>query len=381
MIKEKEGVRIYIEDDYINKAQVVGDLEEGKKVIIISNQEDVLSFYGAILENYGQYNLYLEEDISIVNDEYINEIYEVDMTKEDVVQYVGTPLTELVSQTIDSLTLDDKQKRIMGLIKELLKGNNDYKVKAEIDAKDKRIDQLMKDNKLLSEEITLYKTKEDKDRENSNRLTVVNTINIDNTRNQDVHIMYIKELERVKYINTMLVQYQKTLEKQYKKRTKIIIFDETIKWKYQDILSISSIEEYKANTVQNKKIPVMVVNAVYPIVITDALNGDWDELIIYDRIAGQDIVKGKRVSKFVVIATKPEYESYKNSVDKKDDEKTTYIYDKDVGKTDGIIINKIKEDFTKDSKKYIIYNNMLNGGDDKRMIFNILNEKNLILNN
>ena len=381
MIKEKEGVRIYIEDDYINKAQVVGDLEEGKKVIIISNQEDVLSFYGAILENYGQYNLYLEEDISIVNDEYINEIYEVDMTKEDVVQYVGTPLTELVSQTIDSLTLDDKQKRIMGLIKELLKGNNDYKVKAEIDAKDKRIEQLMKDNKLLSEEITLYKTKEDKDKENSNRLTVVNTINIDNTRNQDVHIMYIKELERVKYINTMLVQYQKTLEKQYKKRTKIIIFDETIKWKYQDILSITSIEEYKANTVQNKKIPVMVVNAVYPIVITDALNGDWDELIIYDRISGQDIVKGKRVSKFVVIATKPEYESYKNSVDKKDDEKTTYIYDKDVGKTDGIIINKIKEDFSKDSKKYIIYNNMLNGGDDKRMIFKILNEKNLILNN
>ena len=381
MIREKEGVRIYIEDDYVNKAQVVGDLEEGKKVIIISNQEDVLSFYGAILENYGQYNLYLEEDISIVNDEYINEIYEVDMTKEDVVQYVGTPLTELVSQTIDSLTLDDKQKRIMGLIKELLKGNNDYKVKAEIDAKDKRIEQLMKDNKLLSEEITLYKTKEDKDRENSNRLTVVNTINIDNTRNQDVHIMYIKELERVKYVNTMLVQYQKTLEKQYKKRTKILIFDETIKWKYQDILSITSIEEYKANTVQNKKIPVMVVNAVYPIVVTDALNGDWDELIIYDRISGQDIVKGKRVSKFVVIATKPEYESYKNSVDKKDDEKTTYIYDKDVGKTDGIIINKIKEDFTKDSKKYIIYNNMLNGGDDKRMIFNILNEKNLILNN
>lgn len=381
MIREKEGVRIYIEDDYVNKAQVVGDLEEGKKVIIISNQEDVLSFYGAILENYGQYNLYLEEDISIVNDEYINEIYEVDMTKEDVVQYVGTPLTELVSQTIDSLTLDDKQKRIMGLIKELLKGNNDYKVKAEIDAKDKRIEQLMKDNKLLSEEITLYKTKEDKDKENSNRLTVVNTINIDNTRNQDVHIMYIKELERVKYINTMLVQYQKTLEKQYKKRTKIIIFDETIKWKYQDILSITSIEEYKANTVQNKKIPVMVVNAVYPIVITDALNGDWDELIIYDRISGQDIVKGKRVSKFVVIATKPEYESYKNSVDKKDDEKTTYIYDKDVGKTDGIIINKIKEDFSKDSKKYIIYNNMLNGGDDKRMIFKILNEKNLILNN
>ena len=381
MIREKEGVRIYIEDDYVNKAQVVGDLEEGKKVIIISNQEDVLSFYGAILENYGQYNLYLEEDISIVNDEYINEIYEVDMTKEDVVQYVGTPLTELVSQTIDSLTLDDKQKRIMGLIKELLKGNNDYKVKAEIDAKDKRIEQLMKDNKLLSEEITLYKTKEDKDKENSNRLTVVNTINIDNTRNQDVHIMYIKELERVKYINTMLVQYQKTLEKQYKKRTKIIIFDETIKWKYQDILSITSIEEYKANTVQNKKIPVMVVNAVYPIVITDALNGDWDELIIYDRISGQDIVKGKRVSKFVVIATKPEYEAYKNSVDKKDDEKTTYIYDKDVGKTDGIIINKIKEDFSKDSKKYIIYNNMLNGGDDKRMIFKILNEKNLILNN
>ena len=381
MIKEKEGVRIYIEDDYINKAQVVGDLEEGKKVIIISNQEDVLSFYGAILENYGQYNLYLEEDISIVNDEYINEIYEVDMTKEDVVQYVGTPLTELVSQTIDSLTLNDKQKRIMGLIKELLKGNNDYKVKAEIDAKDKRIEQLMKDNKLLSEEITLYKTKEDKDKENSNRLTVVNTINIDNTRNQDVHIMYIKELERVKYVNTMLVQYQKTLEKQYKKRTKILIFDETIKWKYQDILSITSIEEYKANTVQNKKIPVMVVNAVYPIVVTDALNGDWDELIIYDRISGQDIVKGKRVSKFVVIATKPEYEAYKNSVDKKDDEKTTYIYDKDVGKTDGIIINKIKEDFTKDSKKYIIYNNMLNGGDDKRMIFKILNEKNLILNN
>ena len=381
MIKEKEGVRIYIEDDYINKAQVVGDLEEGKKVIIISNQEDVLSFYGAILENYGQYNLYLEEDISIVNDEYINEIYEVDMTKEDVVQYVGTPLTELVSQTIDSLTLDDKQKRIMGLIKELLKGNNDYKVKAEIDAKDKRIEQLMKDNKLLSEEITLYKTKEDKDKENSNRLTVVNTINIDNTRNQDVHIMYIKELERVKYVNTMLVQYQKTLEKQYKKRTKILIFDETIKWKYQDILSITSIEEYKANTVQNKKIPVMVVNAVYPMVVTDALNGDWDELIIYDRISGQDIVKGKRVSKFVVIATKPEYEAYKNSVDKKDDEKTTYIYDKDVGKTDGIIINKIKEDFTKDSKKYIIYNNMLNGGDDKRMIFKILNEKNLILNN
>ena len=380
MIREKEGVRIYIEDDYVNKAQVVGDLEEGKKVIIISNQEDVLSFYGAILENYGQYNLYLEEDISVVNDEYINEIYEVDMTKEDVVQYVGTPLTELVEQTINSLTLDDRQKRIMGLIKELLKGNNDYKVKAEIDAKDKRIEQLMKDNKLLSEEIVLYKTKEDKEKENSNRLTVVNTINIDNTRNQDVHIMYIKELERVKYVNTMLVQYQKTLEKQYHKKTKIIIFDETIKWKYQDILSITSIEEYKANTVQNKKVPVMVVNAVYPIVVTDALNGDWDELIIYDRISGQDIVKGKRVSKFVVIATKPEYESYKASVDTKDDEKTTYIYDKDVGKTDGIIINKIKEDFSKDSKKYIIYNNMLNGGDDKRMIFKILNEKNLIIN-
>ena len=378
MIREKEGVRIYIENDYINKAQVVGDLEEGKKVIIISDKEDVLSFYGAIMENYSQYNLYLEEDISVVNDDYINEIYDTDMTKEDVVNYVGTPLTELVSKTIDSLTLTDEQKRVMGLIKELLKGNNDYKVKAEIEAKDKKIEQLIKDNKLLSEEITLYKTEKNEKSENSNKLSVINTINIDNTRNQDIHIMYIKELERVKYINTMLVQYQKTLEKQFKKRTKILIFDETIRWKYQDISSITTIDEYKANTVQYKKLPVMVVNAVYPIVVTDALNGDWDELIIYDRISGQDIVKGKRVSKFVVIATKPEYEAYISSVEKKEEEKTTYIYDKDVGRTDGIIINKVKEDFSKDSKKYIIYNNLMNGGDDNRFVFKILNEKNMI---
>ena len=378
MIREKEGVRIYIENDYINKAQVVGDLEEGKKVIIISDKEDVLSFYGAIMENYSQYNLYLEEDISVVNDDYINEIYDTDMTKEDVVNYVGTPLTELVSKTIDSLTLTDEQKRVMGLIKELLKGNNDYKVKAEIEAKDKKIEQLIKDNKLLSEEITLYKTEKNEKSENSNKLSVINTINIDNTRNQDIHIMYIKELERVKYINTMLVQYQKTLEKQFKKRTKILIFDETIRWKYQDISSITTIDEYKANTVQYKKLPVMVVNAVYPIVVTDALNGDWDELIIYDRISGQDIVKGKRVSKFVVIATKPEYEAYISSVEKKKEEKTTYIYDKDVGRTDGIIINKVKEDFSKDSKKYIIYNNLMNGGDDNRFVFKILNEKNMI---
>lgn len=378
MIKEKEGVRIYIVDDYVNKAQVVSDLEAQKKVIVISNQDDVLSFYGAILEQYNQYNLYKVDNLEDADDDYIGEIYEVDETKEEAIMYVGKPLVEMVTEVIDSLPLDDKQKRIMGLTKELMKGGNDIKAKAEMDVMVKKIQELQRDNVMLSEEISLYKTKEQKNADNENKISVLTTINLDMERNQNIHIMYIRETERVKYVNTMLVQYQKMLEKIKKKKTKIIIFDETIKWKYHDIININSIEQYKADTIKYKNASVMVVNQVYPIIVTDAVRGEWDELIIYDRVGENDIVKGKMVSKFVVVATKPELINYRNTIDDKENAQTTYIFDKEIGEKDGIIINKVKEDFSKDTVKYIVYNNLMNGGNDQRLIFDILNEKNMI---
>ena len=65
--------------------QVITDLEEQKRVVIISSQEDVVSYFGLILQQYGQYNVYLEEDLSIVDDEYLEEVSKRDRPKEEAV--------------------------------------------------------------------------------------------------------------------------------------------------------------------------------------------------------------------------------------------------------------------------------------------------------
>lgn len=373
--KQLDNAIVYIGDDYKSKKEVNDDVNEGNRVVIISKEDDVLSFYGLILEQYGQYNVYKVDDYNDVDNEFLEAVSIQDQTKDEAILYVGKPLSQLVSETIDSLQLDPKQKRLMSICKEILKGTgNDIKTEAALELANKRFRQAQAEKENLKAELDSIKTTQEGLLTSSQY--VKNTVSLDGLFSK-TQVMYIREYTKVPYLQSCIKAYCNYLNQLCKKRAKICIFDNKLfNIKYKNIQKIDSAETFSGNrALYTKADDLIVCNQIYPIIINELYKNSFDILIIVDRVLNeQDIIKGKNVHKFY--ATNDE--EILDYLEKKDIQDFTYILGNNLKKTDNTI--KIADIKTKDlstpQQRMFWYSKLGNCGEDKRKIFDIFNEKN-----
>ena len=301
-IEKEEGIA-YLVEDYKEKNSVIEDLDKSLRVAIIAKDEDVLSFYGALLERYGQFNLYPVDDFEDVDEEYLDNVTTEDRTKEEVITYVGRPLSEMINECIDSLKLEPNQKRMMSLAKELLKGQKDVRADATMSRLTEKLrkEQAEKNNALA--ELDMLRTQN----ENLSKSTEFVRTTVDlNGVTSNTSILYVREFNNLPYFNTFLLSYVNYLEIKKGKRAKIVIFDDRMfDYLYKDELKVDSAEAYTSNRGMYLKPGVLVCYQVFPAVILDLYKSSFDQLIFIDRILNrQEMIRGKNVHKLATLSNK-----------------------------------------------------------------------------
>ena len=372
--KEFTEAIIYKVEDYDLRKDVIKDLEEGHRVVIISTEADVLSFYGLLLERYGQFNLYKVESFDEVDDEFEEAVKDQDQTRDEVTLYVGKPLSESVIEVIDNLKLEGAQKRIMTMCKELLRGEGDNtKQSAVIDLLNTKLKREIAEKESLKNELDMYKSENKKLGESTSYLK--STFNLDSFIS-DTQVMYIKEFSNVPYLHSCIRAYNDYKNTIEQKRCKIIIFDNRLfNIKYKTIKKIQDQDQYISD--KSKYLLVgepIVAYQVFPVLLSDLYKANYDLLIIVDRIVNNyDIVKGKNVHKFYGTNNKEVLEY----LDTKLEQDFTYIISDDLKHDENSIkISYLDQDMSSNDTIMYWYSKLGNNGKDNRLIFEIFNDKN-----
>lgn len=372
--KEFTEAIIYKVENYDLRKDVIKDLEEGHRVVIISTEADVLSFYGLLLERYGQFNLYKVESFDEVDDEFEAAVKDQDQTRDEVTLYVGKPLSESVIEVIDNLKLEGAQKRIMTMCKELLRGEGDNtKQSAVIDLLNTKLKREIAEKESLKNELDMYKSENKKLGESTSYLK--STFNLDSFIS-DTQVMYIKEFSNVPYLHSCIRAYNDYKNTIEQKRCKIIIFDNKLfNIKYKTIKKIQDQDQYVSDKSKYLLVGEPIVSyQVFPVLLSDLYKANYDLLIIVDRIVNNyDIVKGKNVHKFYGTNNKEVLEY----LDTKLEQDFTYIISDDLKHDENSIkISYLDQDMSSNDTIMYWYSKLGNKGNDNRLIFEIFNDKN-----
>lgn len=372
--EQLDGGVVYIVDDYSMRQDVVNDLEKGERVVIISKESDVLSFYGLLLERNGQYNVYKVDDYDEVDEDYLFEVSNRDNSKEEAIVYVGKPMSQLATEVIDSLNLSGKELRVMEMVKEVLRGSEDIKEKATVNLLNEKLAKEKAVREAYENELKEYK-KNDQDRMKSTEF-VTSTINLNNLGvNIKTKVMYIREYSEIPYLHTCLKVYKKWLELTYNKRVKLVMFDNKLfEMKYKTFIKLKTQNDYLANpSYYLSSNDNLCCFQVFPKVVTDLYKEGYDVLIIIDRIMNPlPMVSGKNVRTFKTSANL-EILEWLTKLPQQD---FTYICTNELNYDNCIIINKLKKEISlnTENEKLYIYPKIPNSGKDKRKIYEIFNE-------
>lgn len=131
------------------------------------------------------------------------------------------------------------------------------------------------------------------------------------------HIIYIKEISRIPYINSFVLMLQEMI-KQFRYTSKLLIYDNTSQAQvtYGNMQQVDSAAFESNKAVLLNKTPKFVVTEPAPQILKDILqsiNPQFDVLIIYDRMKqATDLVEGNNVYKFWVVNSFNDYNTTKN---------------------------------------------------------------------
>ena len=367
-------------DNYGYKLQVVQDLDAGKRVIVLSDKTDILQYYGQILSNYGQYNVYKIEDWDDVDDDFIDEVANRDQSKDEAIIYVGKPLSETVIEVINELKLNDNQKRILSVVKDLIKGSDsDVKQQAALNLLNERYLKLKAEKTQIESELNELRTTISQEQNSSQYIK--STIKLDAFLS-DTQVMYFREYYDVLYFNTLIRHYQEYLETKLNLKAKIVIFDYSLFEMYEEEKypkKISSLDDYMGNRSLFLGSDTIVSNQVYPLLVSDLYKAGFDVLIILDRILNiQPIVDGKNVHTFYNVGHNNQLNYYKSKLEK--DPNLGIVISSRLNYDNAINIPQIQKEFTSKQEEFYWYNKLGNVGQDKRLIFQILDDKRQPLN-
>lgn len=375
-------------DTYVFVSTLIKNEKQVKCIVCGASELLKNSICSLMIENE-RYDIF-ESDTESFDDEYLNEISDIEQTKEDAEMFVDEQIikfgsiSERLKDNSDDLKLE--AAAYIDYLKEILKsGNTDNKNNILVDDMQSRIDsleeQLKNAKKELEESDDNVKKLEEVNRELKDNLILKDgdissyvTINTNAVNNSVKYILYFKEVSYVRYMNTFIKILLKifTLSRI---NARLIIQDtkRDTNSLYEPLVLVN--DKYY---MQNKESLYKSTNEFVAIdkstmILEDYIKNPCDILILYDRTGtAQDLITGN-VTKFWVVASKKDVE---NASRFRIDLKNTFSYmENQLG---GLYIERIPEFEVMNENTRIaqynklIFNDKQNGNKIKRVIDGIL---------
>lgn len=372
------------------------------KLLILINEDDNPNVAQAITHlclEYGCYNIYKVVNESVIDKEYVLDMFKRDSSQDEVQMYIGSEdeAYETITEALLHITeccienkLDDLQdyiiqnkdliqkypfvidymkqnidevnrgigRRVQALEKELNRVQEDKKevehektllqksiLDLETVVKQREEDNAKYINKISSYDETLKKLQQEKDSLEAKASQLQSTaqavigggspmfanyspIKLTQIRGNKLKtVIYIKEITRPKYINTMvteLFKYLNTKNNVTKGKTKLVIFDS----KEDFAILYNPLPQANSNTFFENRLTIinsdmMVFTDTNPAYLDElAVRSKAEYLIIYDKLGkNTDLLTGEAVIKFYTFASKKDLINYKSKFTDLDESK------------------------------------------------------------
>lgn len=221
--------------------------------------------------------------------------------------------------TSNSGLLQDK----LANIKEQLSDANTKidKKDTEIKEKDQQIDDLKSQLKDANRQLTQNKADMEELKIQANNagpaIKSYPTVKTQLLKCKTEHIIYIKEISQIPYINSFVLMLQEMV-RQFRYTCKLLVYDNTTATSitYGNMQKVDASEFESNKQVLLTKTPKFIVTEPAPQILKDILqsmNPQFDVVIVYDRMKqAADLVEGNNVYKFWVINSFNDYNQTKN---------------------------------------------------------------------
>lgn len=336
-------------------------------VVIVGKESKIRKHIMNLMANYRNYNIYKVDGLATIDITYCNNICNREPSLDEVQQFIGgdvsayselsailTGVKALAEQndvehlkgfieqhydSIDSCTeLIEYMKKIVdttnsgeltGIIsnlKEKLADSARDLTNSQVQVKELRAlnEELQENTASLQQEMKRVNAKvaslqEAADNASSGIITTYSEINTPSIKCVPKHILYVKELSYVRYMNSLITYMVALLKTSMNLNVKVIIYDAQVGVPVYAPLSVVSYEEYKNNKSNFiKSTEQFVVIEPNPAILTDILTSltpSFDVVIVYDRMRQvPDIVSGNNVAKMFVINSKHDFEACKQKL-------------------------------------------------------------------
>ena len=292
-----------IDKDYINNVESrEASYEEAQTFI----GGDVTAYAEMDIIINGVYNLIMEsnyEGLKVFLEKHIDSIAKF----EEIAYYIKEVIGEYISNSYEETIAELREK-----IRE-----NEVYIQEATDVKYRYEEAMRKIDKQKKEISELKKKAEESKSNASSGITEYSEINTALIKNKAKIVVYFKEISRVQYINTLVINLMQLLQLR-DKRVKLLVYENKngMNAVYNGINILGS-SEYMKNRegFMGASPDKLVIVEPNPAILEDVLGYSkeaYDVVIVYDRMKQEkDIVVGNNVYKFYVVNSKSDYENTK----------------------------------------------------------------------
>ena len=333
-------------------------------VVMVADSQKIRGSICNLMALYGNYNVYQVPDSSFISSAYLDNLPEREVTYDEVATFLQSDLAAyddldtVLSGVQDCISRDDieglktlveshlptiesaptvfsnmkvqidsqNQGRWQEKIQSLREQLNDMSNKNEqkdLDIKDKeqQIDDLKSQLKDANRQLTQNKADIEELKLQANKqgpqIRSYPTVKTQLLKCKTEHIIYIKEIQQIPYINSFVVMLQEMV-KSFRYNCKLIVYDNSSATQitYGNMQKVDSAEFESNKQMLMQKTPKFVVTEPAPQILKDILQSmspQFDVVIIYDRMRqAADLVEGNNVYKFWVVNSYNDYIQTKN---------------------------------------------------------------------
>ena len=348
-------------NEYYNAVEQ--SLDNGNRIVLISEENNkLLKPLASLMMLHKEYDIYTVENMSVVNENYVEKLIERKPTVDEVQTFIGGDVTAYNNAVtilfgIQSLAQEGKDDKLRDFVKEhimsigeltstlngMKKICDEYnsgelieqikRLRDTTDSLGTKVTEQDKEIDSIKQSRDAYKDKLDELTKENIRLKSANNelessanggAIIRNYTEVNTHlincktkiVLYFKEVSYVSYVNTLIMQLMSILD-MHKLKTKLMIYDcNTSLYNIYKPMPIVTGQDYIAmKDTLIRKTKSFVVAEPNQSIISDVLTSDqsFDVLVIYDRMRqGHDLISGNNVSKFYVINSKKDYDEVAN---------------------------------------------------------------------
>lgn len=340
------------------------------------SEEEVTTFVGPDITAYAEINDILLSIVDSINGSDIEKLRSlIEQNRESIEDFID--IIDYMKKVVDRVNSGDNEKQARELKEQI------DKLESSLEEANKKVRDAERDVEIAKEDKSMLQKEAFQAKQRANELEeklnsrepVIRTyteVQTQMIRCRVRIVLYFKEVSHISYISSMITKFIESLIKLKKLKVKLMIYDNKNSFlgTYKPLPIVGS-NEFITNrdTIVNKHEQIVVVEANQAI-IEEVLKADWDVVIIYDRLQqANDIVSGNNVYKYWVMNSANEFNALKQAfkIDKR------HIITRPGVFPESLAIQNMKEyKIHTPSAKLADYVNMLNTGDEKGKVFDII---------